>query len=408
MAVSRALKGVRQWLRPAIRTAAFWRREYEDQVVDLLVALLIPSTSFADIGANFGLIRVRIAVRACPKSKPWCRRPKDGDTIGRPYGGSNLSCLHMPSFELANPKHAEMSVVILAWNNASDTLACLESLKRDAPGSITIVVDNGSTDDTYQEIAASRLADVLIRNKANLGFAEGNNVGLRRALELTSPLIMILNNDTVVTPGMVERLAATALENAGCAVSPLIVYNDDPDVPWFAGGILDEGWPRHLRPDELRPMPTGLRDSQILSGCCIIAHRDIWTEVGLFDTDYFLIFEDSDWSLRARSHGVTLLVAYEAVLRHKVSRSFRSGAASMLGAYYYGRNGVLFHARWQRRYLPRFLADRIIRPLGRAALARRGRKSAAFALAGVCAAFLGSRGAAGPMVASVAQWVAGT
>jgi len=96
------------------------------------VALLIPSTSFADIGANFGLIRVRIAVRACPKSKPWCRRPKDGDTIGRPYGGSNLSCLHMPSFELAIRSTRDVRV-ILAWNNASDTLACLESLKRDAP-----------------------------------------------------------------------------------------------------------------------------------------------------------------------------------------------------------------------------------------------------------------------------------
>jgi len=92
----------------------------------------------------------------------------------------------MPSFELANPKHAEMSVS--SWLGTTPQTPCVpRSLKRDAPGSITIVVDNGSTDDTYQEIAASRLADVLIRNKANLGFAEGNNVDCGELLELTSP-----------------------------------------------------------------------------------------------------------------------------------------------------------------------------------------------------------------------------
>ena len=102
-------------------------------------------------------------------------------------GGSNLTCVPVRPSELADPKHVGPSTVILTWNNASDALACLESLKRDASGAVTIVVANGSTDDTYQEIAASRLADVLIRNEKNLGFAEGNNVGLRTALELNSP-----------------------------------------------------------------------------------------------------------------------------------------------------------------------------------------------------------------------------
>jgi GT2 family glycosyltransferase len=309
---------------------------------------------------------------------------------------------------MSGPAHdtgsAGPAVVILNWNSARDTIDCLRSLKVYAPYATTIVIDNASTDGSDIEIVGSGLASVFIRNETNVGFAAGNNVGLRRAIEMGAPSIMVLNNDTVVTPAMVDHLLKALSEGHGRAVSPRIVYDHKPETVWFAGGIFDEGWPRHLQPHELSGVARGLRGSAFLTGCCLLARREDWMRIGLFDEDFFLIFEDSDWSLRARKGGMLLLVCDDAILRHKVSGSFRQGPASMLGAYYFGRNGVLFHARWQRRYLPGFLTRHVLLPLLRSLRLRQNRRSSGFVLAGAVAAFLGSRGAASDSVTRLATW----
>jgi GT2 family glycosyltransferase len=124
-----------------------------------------------------------------------------------------------------------------------------------------------------------------------------------------------------------------------------------PRAPlWFAGGVLDagDGLPRHLTAAEAaaalcadEPFTTDL-----LTGCCVCARAATWHAVGPFDERYFLDFEDSDWSLRARRRGVRLVVDPRAVVRHRVSASF-TGPASYLGTFYYARNALLFAARWR-------------------------------------------------------------
>jgi len=299
---------------------------------------------------------------------------------------------------LSEAARAELVVVVVNWNGADDTIACLRSLRTATATPHTIVVDNGSTDDSVRRVRASGLADDLVENRTNLGFAGGNNVGLRLALERGFKAIAVLNNDTLVEADTLELLLGPLAAGGQVAVSPDIRYFDRPDQSWFAGGIVDQGWPRHLQPSELAGAPNGLRSTALLTGCCIVARRETWEHVGLFDESYFLIFEDSDWSMRALRNGVALYVVTDSRIRHRVSSSFEDGPTSLLGSFYFVRNGL----RFERHYFPRLLGRFAFRWLVRPApgLARAGRfGELAFRWLGAAAFAIGQKGSA-PSVAS--------
>ncbi|MCW2496008.1 glycosyltransferase family 2 protein [Jatrophihabitans sp.] len=294
-----------------------------------------------------------------------------------------------------------LAVVVLNWNNAPDTLDCLRSLTSSTLRPFVVAVDNGSTDGSAAEIIDSGLAQQVICNDDNLGYAGGNNVGLAWALAAGFEFVAVLNNDTIVDPACLATVvAALAADERPRAASPLIVYADAPEQVWFGGGVFDRGMPRHLRAEELQspPLPT----TAILTGCCIVARRDVWELVGSFDPDYFLIFEDSDWSVRAVQRGVELVVAGDALLQHRVSRSFAAPATNRLGSFYYGRNGLRFHLRHARAHVAGYVWRSLIHP-GLRSLARRpGAQPTRFVWLGACSVLLGSRGAAPRVVQRLA------
>ncbi|GMA24897.1 hypothetical protein GCM10025864_26560 [Luteimicrobium album] len=262
-------------------------------------------------------------------------------------------------------------VVVLSFEGREDTLRCVASLVDGSPAHTVLVVDNGSGDGTVAAVE-ERFPQVRTHETgANLGFAGGMNVGVARGLAEGFDAITILNNDTVVEPGAMDRLVAAAMRDA-VAVSPRVVYLADPTRDWFAGGVLDphDGLPRHAPYDEARyraetaDAAGGCYPVDLLAGCCIAASSSAWRRVGGFDERYFLNFEDSDWSLRARAAGFSLQVDPRAVVRHRVSASF-VGQHSYLGTFYYTRNLLLFARTW-RGHGPRgwaMLWRRVVRPL---------------------------------------------
>ena len=97
---------------------------------------------------------------------------------------------------------SEVTVVILNWNNPGDTIACLRSVTAlNYPAVLTLVVDNGSMDDSVVRICASFPEIEIIEAGANLGYAGGNNTGIRHALKDAAEFVCILNNDVTVEPG---------------------------------------------------------------------------------------------------------------------------------------------------------------------------------------------------------------
>jgi GT2 family glycosyltransferase len=286
--------------------------------------------------------------------------------------------------------HPAVAVVILSWNGREDTLACLASVARaDAPGLTTIVADNGSTDGTVEAVA-DRFPDVeLIQNGANLGFAGGNNAGIRRALELGVEYVLVLNNDTEVDPGFIGALVDEAARrpDAGALCSK-ILFSDPNDVIWFAGASFDARSGYNGRQRGYRERDDGRFDDVVETdracGAAMLVPREVLEKVGLFDDDLFAYSEDTDWSLRACEAGYRLYVAPASKVWHKVSAA-SGGESSPVTLYYNLRNTIVVCERhaplgWfgtHRRRTVLFAAH-----LAQASLSQRKREGLSAVLAG--------------------------
>lgn len=233
-------------------------------------------------------------------------------------------------------------VVVLSWFGKRDTLECVASLLADPVPVTVLVVDNGSFDGVLEEVAARWPEVATLQTGSNLGFAGGMNRGVEWALDQGATYVTVLNNDTIVPVGTIGHLQLVAAEQR--AVSPEVFYRDRPDDLWFGGGSLDQRsmFPHHTPVDRLGLAENGLRSTELLAGCCITASAATWQKAGLFDERFFLNFEDSEWSLRARSAGIGLVVDCSRSILHTVSASFVREAA-FLSTFYFVRNGLLFN-----------------------------------------------------------------
>lgn len=240
---------------------------------------------------------------------------------------------------------SRVTVVLLARNGRADTLACLASLARlDPPGVSVVLVDNGSTDGTPEAVRAAFPDVEVLEQHANLGFAEGNNVGVRHALDAGAAWVLVANNDTVFAPDTVAALLRAAAADPTIGVAcPLIHYVEPPDLIWYAGRTFDPRRGYHGRPHgwmEIdRGQYAGVRDVDTGTGCAMLMPAAAIEAVGPMDPELFLYYEDIDWCLRFRAAGYRVVVVGDARLGHRVSAA--GGGEHNPGVYYYGMRNVL-------------------------------------------------------------------
>jgi GT2 family glycosyltransferase len=240
--------------------------------------------------------------------------------------------------------------VILNWNQRELTLACLEVAGRsDYRNHRPLLVDNGSSDGSVSAVQDRFPGVACLEAGANLGYAGGNNLGLRRALELGADYVLLLNNDAFLAEGTIsEMVQLMDSEPAAGAVGPTIVYDAEPARVWCAGaGLrLTDGhtWRLHAeqRVDDLAGSAVAV---SLLSGCALMLRRAALEQVGLLDERYFLYYEEADWCVRAAAAGWRLLWLPSAIVRHRVAASSESAAAGRTPprvTYYMTRNRMLF------------------------------------------------------------------
>ncbi len=204
-----------------------------------------------------------------------------------------------------------------------------------------LVVDNGSTDGSEGILRRRFPAVEILQTGDNLGFAGGNNAGIRHALAQGADQVLLLNNDTTVDPGFASALsdAATVHPRAGM-LCPKILLQDRPDVIWYAGASFHPwlGWGRHRGYGQTdRGQFDRLEETPRATGCALLVTRALCEAVGLLRDDYFCYAEDLEWSLRAREAGFQLLYVPAARVWHKVSAS-TGGARSVTAVRYMTRN----------------------------------------------------------------------
>lgn len=249
--------------------------------------------------------------------------------------------------------HPRVCIVVLNWNQRDLTLDCLESLGEleYPPDRLQIiVVDNGSDDGTALAVRQGFPSVTVLENDDNLGFAEGNNVGIRHAMALGTDYVMLLNNDTVVDPAMLTALLDVAQRNSNIGiVGPKMLYFDPPDVIWCAGNRVDweTGGLIRLRADQAdTENDEPVTKVDYITGCGICLRREVIEEIGLLDPRFFIYYEETDWCLRAHKGGWQVLCVPRARLWHKVSAAM--GTQSPATDYYMARNRLLFIAKHQQ------------------------------------------------------------
>lgn len=245
----------------------------------------------------------------------------------------------------------KIAVLILNWNGKKDTVECLASLQRTSPSPkfATVVVDNGSTDDSVAAIREAFPEVPILETKRNLGFAGGNNEGIRWALQKSFEWILLLNNDTVVSPDFIGSFLKAAKSKPEGKIFGAKIYRYDekekidhlggtwnPAIAEFeskAYGKIDDGSFEEMK------------EVDYVCGCALLMHRSVPEKIGLLEESFFLLWEESDFCTRAKRAGFQIWTAPQAKLWHKVSASFTGGKPHM--HYFWWRNRLLYLCRNQ-------------------------------------------------------------
>ncbi len=226
------------------------------------------------------------------------------------------------------PTMPHVIVIVLNWNGADDTIACVASLRKsNYPHFEILVVDNGSTDNS-----AARIKNVypdlwMIETGINLGFAGGNNAGITAALQTDARIIVLLNNDTTVDPRWLAAFADEAQRRpSGSVLGGKIFYFDNPEVIWHFGALWDSKACRLKligRGDDSHSWQQVEPVDHII-GCCMWIPRTTFETVGLLEEAFFLNYEETDWCFSARKLGFSLFSVPTVLIWHKISASFKS------------------------------------------------------------------------------------
>lgn len=244
---------------------------------------------------------------------------------------------HMPGLP-------QIGALVVTWNRRDDVLACIESLSESTfPNLSVYVVDNGSTDGTSEAVRARFPEVTLIRSEENLGFAGGNNLGLKRILDHGLEAVFLLNDDVVIARDTLDLLEAGGFDDPEIGVlSPKVLVFSEPGRIWSAGGTIDQhtgvavqrhfGEPDHGQADEISEVDYAV-------GCAMLVKTEVIREVGLMDPRYYLYYEESDWCRRIRAAGYRVLYVPESRVWHKVDLA---DTGRNTAPYYFSRNRLLY------------------------------------------------------------------
>ena len=239
-----------------------------------------------------------------------------------------------------------ISIVILNYNgrrNLGGILEkCLDSVfETDYPNFEVLFVDNASTDGSFEFVRGKYSVKKnlrMIRNEKNVGFAEGNNVGMKSA---KGEFIALLNSDTRVVSGWLQELAKVIQFPQAGAVQSKLLLMDSPDLLDCAGGLLDY-YGYHLERGRGEKSSKYNKTAEIFyaKGAGVLFKREVLEKIGLFDRDIFMYFDETDLCWRIRLKGYKVFFAPASIVYH-ASGLTASKLHTKTRHYFHARNHLL-------------------------------------------------------------------
>ncbi|WP_297423406.1 glycosyltransferase family 2 protein [Clostridium sp.] len=244
-------------------------------------------------------------------------------------------------------------IILVNYNAYKDTIECVESLRKiDYLNYKIIIVDNASTNDSFEILTRSLKDCIIIKSKKNLGFAGGNNLGLRYALDEGADYIMLLNNDTLVEPNFLSNmLNSFHQDNKIGIVGCKIMYHPQKDIIWYGGGNIN--WFKFIGEHHgIKELDRGQCDEEkevdFITGCCLLIKSSVIRRIGFLSEEYFMYFEDVDFCVKVKEAGYKVWYNSKSVIYHKVGLS-GGGEESVFSIKWCTRNRLLFMKKYKNR-----------------------------------------------------------
>lgn len=255
----------------------------------------------------------------------------------------------------------KISVIIVNYNGKQYNDTCISSVLESSVRERiqVVVVDNGSTDGSYEELLERwgnhKQVHVIAMNQ-NAGFSAANNAGIVWSVQHNIHTFLLLNNDTEIEPYAIEKMWECQRKNGGM-ITPKILYADRRKKIWSAGGtfsaIIQKASHRGINQEDVGQYDKDEKVS-FANGCAMFLSKEVTDKIGLLDEGYFLYYEDTEFSIRANENKIPIWYCSDAVIYHKVNGSTK-GNEKKDNAYYITRNWLVCNKRHLGRRFPLFL-----------------------------------------------------
>ena len=247
--------------------------------------------------------------------------------------------------------YPKIFLIILNWNGKEILKECLESIEKiDYPNYEVIVVDNGSMDSSQKMIKDDFPYVHLIENEKNEGVAEGQNIGIRYALEKGTDYVFILNNDLTLDKNILKRLLKVIESDDKIGVvGPILYWADDPERIQLSGSIIN--WKKGIGHNASGFDKKQHYVKEVDNTGLVFVSSDILKKVGLYNSKYFAYYEDADFCIRVKKAGYKVVCCSDAKIWHK--GSYTTKKISGFFEYYMTRNMFWFMKQYatKRQYL---------------------------------------------------------
>ena len=235
-----------------------------------------------------------------------------------------------------------VSIITINYNESDVTLDLLHSIRKLSYSNYeVIVVDNASPNDNPDRIKENFPEVNLIKSQENLGFAGGNNLGVKQA---KGEYLLFINNDTIVPTDFIQPLVETLQNDDKIGmVSPKIKFHWDPTLIQYAGYTPMNKWTIRNNSIGYHQKDNGdfdePKETQSIHGAAMMVPKSVVEEVGMMTEIYFLYYEEHDWAEMVKRAGFKIFYQPKSYILHKESIS--TGKFSPLKTYYISRNRIL-------------------------------------------------------------------